>query len=208
METFDFRPGDITKVRSMEVKPPFLMSAPIPVHFQGWESSTYVLQRAGWEWRIMKDPASFAYKFIVHNGHLQLGAWSDNYDERNIMSHSYSGIGSHWKDLPPIVFRQIFAIKEARIVLHGPSDQPFMGAIDVDMSPSYVEKPLDRLFPFNLKEEPPEVIIEEADMDVVDQLERILNKQRPVQEEIRKKRRKKVGDVEIEDFRSRFKIVT
>lgn len=176
-------------------------SLPIPVRFQGWESDTYTLQKAGWRFHVERDPARMSYRFLLQNDDLRLGGFSDRWEFDMIRNSPH-------QQRPPLYIQQVMATDHTRIRCE--EAQPYASFVEVDFAPTYLsfeEHSMDMLFPFNLKNAPDIIMDSKADMEVVDYLQAILDGQQEKQKEIRQQRRRHVDGVEVEDIQPKFRIV-
>lgn len=188
---------------------PRFKSLPIPVEFAGWRSNTFYLQKCGWNFHVRHDPAKWAYEFILTNEHLRLGGLSELWDS----PEAYC-VGKYMdqKHIPPIQVHRVVSVDHTTIICN--TRDPYVDFMAVDMKPSHAidqyRLNLGELFPFNLKGAPevPEIALEtQADMEVVDYLQAILDDQQDKQAEIRKRKSKAVDRVEITELQPKFRIV-
>jgi len=145
------------------------------VHFAGWESNTYVLQRNGWEFAVDYTPETWEVRIAIRNKFLKLYAFVPEYTYEPLdrVRHIPQG--------PPIIINNVVSSIE---VLRQEIFEPFTV---LDMTPTFREfnpQKVEDLFPFSIAETETVLIERQADMGVVDHLRAILDKQRPKQEEI------------------------
>jgi len=158
-----------------------LMNIALPVIFQGWRSDTLTLQREGWRIAQYHDPSRFECQFIFSNEVLRIGGLSDVYDMHSLLS--FQKFAPEGTSLPPI---KVNHLADARIV-EMPSRASLDSFAEIDAEPRYVENRPRMLFEHGafLPKSQEQTFVNAADMEVVELLELIKNKQQPRQDEIR-----------------------
>ncbi len=188
-------------------------SRPIPVQWAGWESDTLTLQHMGWSFSLVgdTDPRYFEqrYHFILHHPDMSLfGVCAEYHFSRERFRTLFDD------NVPPLVVNKVshdFRITNIQAKVDF-SVNPRL----VDMSPSMIEtkeiRSLYDLLPWNLRNinaETKSVVIEsKADMEVVDYLQAILDKQQDKQAEIREaKRARERREFAVEERNVKFQVV-
>lgn len=177
--------GQFNTAQSAEL---MLKSRPIPVYWFGWQSDTFVLQKEGWQFAVHSDPSMWNFHFVMKHPDMYLVALFDEYHyPREMMDPHYHG------NIPPLTVNRVRPNIEV-CKIQTSIDYQFK---QTDMEQSFMlkeeVKTLDDLLPFNMMRHPvettKEVIIEtQADMDVVDHLQAILDQQEEKQAELRRQR--------------------
>ena len=153
------------------------MIPPIRVRFQGWESDTYTLQQAGWRVAMEKDIQRMMIHFIFANEDLQLAGMSEQFYLQEFMQDPYRCV------------IHVNRIGKLNVVRHKHAEPLLSEFEEVDCTPRYsewVERDIFEtgLFPAKRAED---VYVEQADMSVIELLEKIKEKQQPKQDEIRQR---------------------
>jgi len=168
-----------------------LMNPPCEVRFEGWVSDTVTLGRHGWEFFHDIDHARMEDWIFIKNSRLKLGGISDPYFVTRDALHGIGGRSSR-----PCIHIQMVAHNPQHNTIYVPEAQIVKASLDsrgfqpVDYQPRVVEmKNLNELFEQGAYTKQ-ETIVEEADMDVVEMLQSIVEKQAPKQKELRFKRAK------------------
>lgn len=166
-----------------------IKSAPIPVYWHGWQSDTLNLQRCGWQFAAHIEPSSFMTRIVMRNPDLALSALFDEFHfPREAMQ-----VGNT-SNLPPLIVSCVRANMELRQI---ETTMKFEEMHMLDMETSMISRQevrrLEDLLPFNIRAPNPEVtkdiVLENnADMEVVDYLQAILDKQEDKQAEMRQAR--------------------
>jgi len=162
---------------------PRVLSRPIPVVFQGWRSTTLELQANGWELSTQYAFHDDTYMLAVSNPQLQIvGRTTEpihiprslqyNYDREHlptfyvgILTHKVKIFHEHHVELPPMWHR-----------------------IDANTKVSTAEiVDLHDMCHFAPWDKATDLIVNAADMEVVELLQIIVDKQQPKQKELREK---------------------
>ena len=173
---------------------PRILSRPVPIHWAGWETDTYRLQRAGWQLSARQDIQGHRLQLAFRRGQSRgLGGWEAiteiiPWDYQRMMD---ARIASY--DLPPL--RVSHAIGDQVLVhMTGPVSVDGWGPIDAE--PRLSTGKITRLEDFAHFAGPlirtNEIIVPEE--SVPELLERILKMQQPartdrIREELRGERR-------------------
>lgn len=148
-----------------------LKGAPIPVFFAGWESTTAALGQHGWEMAIHRDHLNLRMMVLFHHPGLRLTGCTD-------VAYEFD------KDRP-IVINHVAPAENISIHITGDLKMDW-----VDTQPSYETRTgtLADMDLFNLKSfDNPTVYVEQANMEVVDHLQSILDGQKDKQRELRER---------------------
>jgi hypothetical protein len=183
-----------------------MKSRPIPVEWFGWRSDTVTLQQYGWQFAAHTEPMSFVFQFVMKHNDMALMALFDDY----VYDRALSDPNNHG-DVPPLIVQRIAPRIEVSL-MHTTVD--FSKAHQFDMQSSFSSrgdiKCMDDLIPFNIRvpgADVREVVIEsQADMDVVDHLQQILDQQEVRQAEIRRDRMNRPAD-ELKERQVKFQVV-
>jgi hypothetical protein len=160
---------------------PLLLGRPIGVVWAGWQSDTYTLQRNGWNFALERDLLHQQYTLALEHKDMRLYALTDRISfEQAHFSKEYS------PEVP--LFRVVHVAQTIRIREVVTSYDWRESFKPIDATPQYRNDiyDMDVLFaPFRTKVE--EVIINKADMTVIEHLEAIKRLQDPEQTAIRKR---------------------
>lgn len=157
---------------------PRLLSRPVGVEWAGWRTDTATLRRAGWNLAVEHEAHSDRYRLLMQHPDMRLHAISE---PAMFML----------RQLPPEfpVFRVVRVAPSLHVVeLPGLSWQGFEA---IDAQPQYTSKRITRIedtnifAPFRVKAE--ELVVNRADMTVVEHLEAIRALQDPEQRRIRER---------------------
>jgi hypothetical protein len=193
----------------------FIKSIEVPVYWHGFRSTTLELQEYGWQFFVESEPHGFRYRIMMAHNDMKLYGFYDEWDYHP----TWSEVGSDWSQIKPLVIRFIRPNVQVQYI---DTTIQWSNANPVDMRPEFINRQrqsMEDLLPFNLlrpvQEITREVIIEkQADMSVVDHLQRILEQQEERQAEIRNRRldnmrREKQESLEVSKPRQvRFQVVT
>lgn len=152
------------------------------VHFMGWESDTFTLQRNGWEFAEEREPSRMCSYFMIRNEHLKLVGVSNEVMWRDV----YHDIRDRSRyDVPTIYFNGIAHTRFNVVTMNKLRLESFE---EVDMTPAYEEFEgiPDGIFRRRVQGED-DLFVEKADWSVIEMLEEIKRKQQPKQAEIRER---------------------
>lgn len=156
------------------------LSRPVPIHWSGWETDTHRLQRAGWVLAVDKDPIYDNYKVLIHNDQVKM------YAITSAMSMSFS-LTENLISPMPILEIQYAASK----IEFYRTNEDFSQFRQIDAQPQVVHMnaiDFDDLCIFKYTTpKAEEIIIDKADMTVVEHLQAIKDLQSPKQKEIRER---------------------
>jgi hypothetical protein len=158
----------------------YLYKSPIcEVYWAGWRSSTVKLQAAGWQLSIENDPSRYSMRLLMRHSLSHITAisrWAE-FDMTRYMEH-----------LPPLEFS---------VVVMGRVSMQIMGRLPelvaVDAIPELCQAESIDLGQMNIwkpaKSEVEEVLVDQADMTVIEHLQAIKDLQSDTQRELRDKMR-------------------
>lgn len=160
------------------------------VHFAGFESDTYRLQRNGWNLAFNRPAHKDTIQIAMRHEKAGLYAMSNDLSFESFYSLSKRPDSSINPFQPGIVFNIIHVFNQGRVQIF-----PVMGAAawtPFDATPSFAqteELPFDKWVPFkSINPDAPDIVIPEHTLPEL--LDIILNKQDPKQKEIRERQRK------------------
>ena len=163
-----------------------LQSPPTPVEFLGWRSDTHTLQRHGWQFAMYLDQHTMWRTFLIQHKCLGLRGISDEYEYREqTLRERAHNMG------PPIRINQITSGEFQ--VYRMETTYNLMEARQVDMTPQWNHNPTSMEVWEVFKTIPSEaetMMVDKADMSVVEHLQKVIEQQRPKQAELREKARK------------------
>jgi hypothetical protein len=164
---------------------PRMLSRPVGVEWAGWRSDTLTLQRAGWELAVEFEYYRHQYRLLMRHKMLRLYAVTDMLTLENVMSDRF---GMNTADMP--VFHVIGVAPSIQsLQVQGISFAAFR---EIDATPRFSESRITRVEDLNIFAAPMpgakgEVLIDGADMSVIEHLEAIKRLQSKTQEEIRQR---------------------
>lgn len=164
---------------------PRILSRPIPVVFQGWRSTTLELQAAGWELSTQYAAHEDMYHLAVSNPQLQIvGRTTQPIFISQSLKHHYD---RNDPDLP--TFYVSYLTHKVRVFEHHNTELPPMWhRIDAQTQLAQMEiKDLHDMCHFAPWDKSTEVLVAAADMEVVELLRIIVDKQQPKQKELRER---------------------
>lgn len=170
-----------------------ILSRPVPVYWDGWESDTYKLQRAGWKLAVKQDIYYDSYELLMKNNSLKLTAVSSALEIHRTITDPMRG-REYANEMPPFKIQHVTPNLEHQVPmtfgLRNVWDQFKM----IDATPQMCETRIDRLedsgvFAFAIDHEK-EIVIDQADMSVVEHLQAIKDLQSEKQKELRDKARR------------------
>lgn len=155
---------------------------PVQVEFQGWRSTVWELERAGWRWAVSYRQDFLCHTFIVENERLHLAGMCE--DVRDFAERG------RWSGMP-LMFNQI-GHKDKEFIRHTRELPEFT---EVTFNPMVAreanmrQSKLSDCFPFQPKTTEVCMIESQADLDALDLLEQILAGQKDKQNEIWERRK-------------------
>ena len=175
-----------------------ILSRPIRVFWAGWETDTFKLQEAKWKIAVDHDPLRDYYTFLFRHEQMDLTALSTAMQIHQVITDFNMG-GQYAAQLPPLTIERVVSkIEVYRDIAQG---HYFDGFVQIDAKPQMTSKKVDRLEDSNVfalsSGQAEEVVIDQADMTVVDHLKAIKELQSDTQRILRDKARQKKEPGEI-----------
>ena len=149
-----------------------------PVYWAGWETSTYRLKSAGWNIAVDYEPAYMMYRLYFHHKDIALGAITAERHFDDMMRHGRL----------PFVVQHVAPKIEVMRIPAGPMQGNWQ---EIDARP--VQRDVHMMNPDNLfmyAKGDDELLVDSANMEVIDHLEAIKSLQSEKQRELREKLRK------------------
>lgn len=162
---------------------PLLQSAPMEIHWAGWRSDTVTLQRNGWKFAQEVDHSRYnEIRLVLTHEQAQVIGRIDSHELR----HSVY-------DMPPLIRNTCLNLRHmSRDMIFHVEKMPLYA--EMDMEPSWTnERVLPNEIFRTLVPENAEVLIDKADMNVVEHLEAIKALQAPKQFDLRQQARKETS---------------
>ncbi len=158
-----------------------ILSAPYPVHWAGFRSTTTEMQQHGWQLAVEYDVYRQGYRLLFRHEQLRLYALTMQ-ETIQQQQHSFTQMNS----LPPFRVQHVAANIEF-LRLH--DDLSNFQAIDA--TPVYTERKIERLEDLNIfnvsLRKAEEILVDEANMEVIDHLQAIKELQSEEQRKIRER---------------------
>lgn len=163
---------------------PRLLSRPMGVEWAGWRTDTVTLQRSGWELAVSFDYAYHAYRLLLRHKMMRLYAVSD-------VSHVESMLDRYHERMAEWPVFQIIGCAPSVQTLNVPSIN-FAAFREIDATPQFTDQRITRVEDMNIFATPMpgskgEVLVDGADLSVIEHLEAIKRLQAASQEEIRQR---------------------
>jgi hypothetical protein len=159
-----------------------ILSAPYPVHWAGFRSTTTEMQQHGWQIAVEYEPFRRGYRLLFKHEQLRLYALTME-ETINECSNSFM----HVDALPP--FRVCHAAASFEVLRMHDDDLSNFQAVDA--TPVMVTSEIQRIEDLNVfnvsLRKAEEIVIDQADMSVIEHLEAIKSMQSEEQKEIRKR---------------------
>lgn len=158
-----------------------LLSRPVELHWAGWRSDTLALQQCGWDIAVEFEPFYMRYRLLLHHEMLDLHCLTE---AREIDSRETQ----NWK-LPPF---RVLGVGRRLEVLRVSEDMNLAKFDVIDARPIMMETKIERAEDFNIFYTPvrirnEQVLVDKADMTVIEHLEAIKRMQSAKQRELREK---------------------
>jgi hypothetical protein len=157
-----------------------ILSRPIGVVWAGWQSNTFRLQQAGWELAIDYKPMDDTYQLMVHSHEGKLYGVSS-------ATHLNKRMADAWNEDMPDSFMMQGLAQSIQTITANHID--FAAFQQIDATPQMCTTEITRVEDFNLFKtittRAEEIIIEKADMSVIEHLQAIKDLQSNTQAEIR-----------------------
>lgn len=162
-----------------------ILSRPFPVEWAGWETTTQRLYQHGWQIAGEFNYFDNKYRFMLRHEQLDLMAFVDWIRIDPLFAGIDSYATASESQLPVLHAEHIartFNMYRPPVMAEGTSPWTLYDCI-----PQFSAAPIRQMEDFNVfaKLQPKEILIPQADMSVVEQLEAIIKAQEPKQHELR-----------------------
>jgi hypothetical protein len=161
-----------------------ILSRPLGIEWAGWRSDTLTLQRCGWRLAVNFEPYDYTYQLLMKNETLRLCGITT---AMTIESRSMRW-DSDLSRLP--VFRVVQVAPDIHVRTCTSVDlMPVGNFEEIDATPQFVSSKIESLYDLNVfaTKWAEQVLVDKADMTVIEHLEAIKRLQSPKQQEIRKR---------------------
>lgn len=165
---------------------PRFLSRPLGVHWAGWETNTYRLQQSGWDLAVQYQISNDGYTLLMKHAEMQLYGYTDALELQRTLQDPY--MTERAENLP------IFQVRHmARVLLsaYTSTHLDFASFSQIDATPQFTERKIQSVEDFNIfalaRAKAEEVLVNRADMSVIEHLEAIKALQEPRQHEIRQR---------------------
>jgi hypothetical protein len=159
-----------------------MLSRPIGVVWAGWESNTHRLQQGGWELAVEYDVHRDMYRLMIHSHQGALYGLSN-------ATYLDKRLAEAWNEDMPKSFQMQGLARSLEVIRHEEIGNSFANFHQIDATPQMVDRKIERIEDFNIFQtittRADEIIIEKADMSVIEHLQAIKDLQSFGQEEIR-----------------------
>ncbi len=160
-----------------------LLSRPLGIHWAGWQSDTFRLQQCGWEIAVEMEFNYDRYRLLMKNAHMKLYALTD---ALHIHSMEFTSLYAD-RDMSNV---PVFKVAHCAPSIHAQTVRglDFASYQRIDATPQMVSSEIRRIEDTNIFAvvgQTEQVLIDQADMTVVDHLEAIKALQSAKQREIR-----------------------
>lgn len=168
----------------MNYSQPRLLSRPIGIEWAGWRTDTHTLQRCGWELAVDFDIRRLNYRLLLRHKMMALYALTNMHEiEQVVTDPGY--------DLSRLPVFQVVCVAPS-IQTHMVHGFDFTRFREIDATPQISTTTIQRIEDMNIFAAPMpgakgEVLIDGADMSVIEHLEAIKRLQSKSQEEIRQR---------------------
>lgn len=172
-----------------------ILSRPIPIRWAGWESNTLMLQQCGWQIAVEFNPDCDVYRLMMRHEQMNMTAMTNE----RVIDFAVSLSNFEHRELAKLPGFEVMQVaprlENARIT----DNRSWDGFQMIDAKPQMLETKIERLEDLNIfalavgKAE--EIVIDKADMSVVDHLKAIKELQAEKQKQLREKSRQKRRDV-------------
>ena len=158
---------------------------PIPVYWCGFKSDTVMMERAGWEFHYEYELYCNQYRFAAHNNYLGLYCIFREFDFDAMMNHGFFMQGTIAKDvivqhdMPGSVMYKPVGMEDSLHIQYERMRRDELSKMIHDPFPGEVVRPEEK-----------EIIVPD-EKPVQQLLDMILDKQAPVQAEIRERNRQR-----------------
>lgn len=160
-----------------------MLSRPVGVVWAGWESNTHRLQQGGWELAVEYDPHRDMYRLMIHSHQGALYGLSS-------ATHLDKRLADAWNEDMPNAFQMQGLARSLEVIRHEEMGGSFADFKQIDATPQWLpERKIECIEDFNIFKiittRAEEIIIEKADMSVIEHLQAIKDLQSGTQAEIR-----------------------
>lgn len=161
---------------------PRLLSRPMGVEWAGWRTDTRRLQQAGWEIAVEYDMYRHSYRLLMRHRMIKLYALTNMLDLARHINDDYT------LSLANVPVFNVVAVAPSlhSITVPGLSFESFQ---QIDAQPQLCTHRIERVEDTNIFAVPltrtQEILVDKADMTVIEHLEAIKKLQSPKQQEIR-----------------------
>ncbi|MDA3808623.1 MAG: hypothetical protein PF440_12015 [Thiomicrorhabdus sp.] len=167
-----------------------MLREPIPVHFLGWESDTYTLQKHGWELAISKDEYAMQWRLLLRLPEQHLVGLSDVIQLDDVRGAVYDRFFNGGLGMDKVAFR--VEIAQRIDASHHMIQENYTQAIDAEPVVSSLEFTMEDLFHgqyFRPLGGGKEIFLKKASVEEIMQI--ALDKQEPERVAIQTRRRAK-----------------
>lgn len=156
-----------------------MLSRPLGVHWAGWETTTLKLQRSGWDLAVEHEFHRDGYTLLMRHEAMKLHAYTSQLVLERALHDQYYG-----ENMPVFVVRHVAQSLQSA---HVPLD--FASFQQIDAEPRFADFKIQRVEDFNIfalaRSKAEEVLVNKADLTVIEHLEAIKRLQEPKQRELR-----------------------
>lgn len=160
-----------------------IISRPLGIEWAGWRSDTLMLQRCGWRLAVNFDPYRYEYQLLMKNESLKLCGITNSMVIEPMMSRWDASMAN----LP--VFRVVSVAPNIHVHQVSCNLMPVARFEEIDATPQCVTSRIESLYDLNVfaTKRAEQVLVDKADMTVIEHLEAIKRLQSPKQQEIRQR---------------------
>jgi len=167
-----------------------ILSRPIGIRWAGWETDTQRLQRSGWQLAVESDVMRERYKLIMRHEQMRLTAITDERRLEHSLTQMHQGLAG---GLPIFEVRHVAPTFEfVKIQQMGEFPQFYQ----IDAEPRMATNEIRSIEEMNIFRlaltGAEEVVIDKADMSVIEHLQAIKDLQKQTQRDLRAKNRQPV----------------
>ena len=166
----------------MRLDGPRFLSRPLGVHWAGWETTTYRLQQSGWDLAVEHQFDRDEYCLLMHHKEMSLYAYTEVMTIERVMHDP-----SYYPERMPV-----FHVRRIAKMLYSQWTDMYLNFSafqQIDATPQISERKIQCVEDFNIfalaRSKAEEVLVNRADMTVIEHLEAIKALQEPRQHEIR-----------------------
>jgi hypothetical protein len=163
---------------------PRLLSRPMGVEWAGWRTDTHRLQQAGWELAVEFEIYRHTYRLLMRHRMMRLHALTDALSLENHIQRDYN------LNLANVPVFNVIGVAPSIETLRVP-DVSFTAFQQIDAQPQMSMARVERVEDINIFAVPltrtQEILVDKADMTVIEHLEAIKRLQSPEQQAIRER---------------------